>query len=493
VASHEPSTTASGRELFIDGAWVRPESGSYGVVNPATEQVIGEAPEASVAQAQEAAAAARAAFREWSRTSAAERAEILTRIADLLEKRGDELIPLVQAETGATQRVASTMQVPIAVERFRRYAREALAPNTIGLPPQVMPNTALAGGGLIGAVAVRQPVGVVACITPYNFPLVNMAGKVAPALAMGNTVVIKPAPQDPLEILAFADIAVEAGVPAGVVNIITGAGPQTGQALVESPDVDMVSFTGSTSVGQIIAEGAGRGMKRLLLELGGKGAAIVFEDADIAAAVGGIGSTWSFHSGQICTAPTRAIVHRSKYAEVVDKLAAYAQACKVGDPLAADTVVGPVISGTQRDRVEALIAAGKDAGAEVVAGGARPDMERGYYLAPTLLTAPGDDNPAAQNEFFGPVVTVLQFDDEDEAIAIANGTSFGLYDYVWTADTVRGYRVANQLRTGMVGINTAQRNHEAPFGGFKLSGVGRDGGTFGLHAYSEMQSIVWPT
>lgn len=494
MASHGPSTTASaGRELFIDGAWVQPESGSYAVINPATEQAIGEAPEASVAQAQEAAAAARTALREWSRTPAATRAEVLTRIADLLEKRGDEMIPLVQSETGATQRVASTMQVPIAVERFRRYAREALLPNTIGLPPQVMPATALADGGLINAVAVRQPVGVVACITPYNFPLVNMAGKVAPALAMGNTVVIKPAPQDPLQILAFAEIAAEAGVPAGVINVITGSGPQTGQALVESPDVDMVSFTGSTTVGQIIAEGAGRGMKRLLLELGGKGAGIVFEDADVAAAVAGIGSTWSFHSGQICTAPTRAIVHRSKYEELVDKLAAYAQVCKVGDPLAADTVVGPVISGTQRDRVEALIAAGKDAGGEVIVGGRRPEMDRGYYVAPTLLTASSDANPAAQNEFFGPVVTVLQFDDEDEAIAIANGTSFGLYDYVWTADTVRGYRVANQLRTGMVGINTAQRNHEAPFGGFKLSGVGRDGGTFGLHAYSEMQSIVWPS
>jgi acyl-CoA reductase-like NAD-dependent aldehyde dehydrogenase len=490
VASHEPST---GRELFVDGTYVRPEAGSYGVVNPATEQIIGEAPEASVAQAQEAAAAARAALRDWSRTPAAQRAEILTRIADLLEKRGDELIPLVQAETGATQRVAATMQVPIAVERFRRYAREAQAPNTIGLPPQVMPATALAEGGLIGGVAVRQPVGVVACITPYNFPLVNMAGKVAPALAMGNTVVIKPAPQDPLEILAFADIAVEAGVPAGVVNIVTGSGPQLGQTLVESPDVDMVSFTGSTSVGQIIAEGAGRGMKRLLLELGGKGAGIVFEDADVSAAVAGIGSTWSFHSGQICTAPTRAIVHRSKYDELVEKLAAYAQVCTVGDPLAADTVVGPVISGVQRDRVEALIAAGKDAGGEIVVGGARPDIERGYYVAPTLMTASSDDNPAAQHEFFGPVVTVLQFDDEDEAIAIANGTSFGLYDYVWTADASRGYRVAGQLRTGMVGVNTAQRNHEAPFGGFKLSGIGRDGGTFGLHAYSELQSIVWPS
>ena len=481
------------RELYIDGAWTRPDAGSYGVVNPATEQTVAEAPEASAAQAQEAAAAARAAFRDWSRTPAARRAEVLHRIADLLEKRGDELVPLVQAETGATMRVASTMQVPIAVERFRRYAREALLPNTVPLPPQAVEATALAAGGLIGAVAVRQPAGVVACITPYNFPLVNMAGKVAPALAMGNTVVVKPAPQDPLEILLFAEIAAEAGVPAGVVNVVTGSGPETGQALVESPDVDMISFTGSTNVGRIIAEGAGRGMKRLLLELGGKGAGIVFEDADVSAAVAGIGSTWSFHSGQICTAPTRAIVHRSKFDELVDKLSGYAQVCKVGDPMAGDTVVGPIISATQRDRVEALIKAGQEAGAEVVAGGSRPDMECGFYVAPTLLTASSDDNPAAQEEFFGPVVTVLPFDDEDEAIAIANGTSFGLYDYVWTSDTARGYRVANQLRTGNVGINTAQRNHESPFGGFKMSGVGRDGGTFGLHAYSELQSIVWPS
>jgi len=355
-----------------------------------------------------------------------------------------------------------------------------------------MGNTALAKGGLIGALAARQPVGVVACITPYNFPLTNMAGKVAPALAMGNTVVVKPAPQDPLAVLRFAEAVEEAGLPPGGFNVVTGAGADAGQALVEA-DIDMVSFTGSTPVGQRIAETAGRGMKRLLLELGGKGAAIVFDDGDLAGAVAGIGSTWSFHSGQICTAPTRVIAHRSVHDKLVEQLSAYAGYLKVGDPMAEDTVVGPVISQVQRDRVEALLDAGRQDGVEFVVGGARPDLGSGYYVAPTLLTGVKNEMRVAQEEFFGPVVVVETFDDEDEAVALANGTAFGLYDYVWTADAVRGYRVARQLRSGNVGINTVQRNHEAPFGGFKMSGVGRDGGVFGLHAYSELQSIVWPS
>ncbi len=478
--------------LLVDGEWVEPEGGHYDVVNPATEQVVGQAPEASEQQALDAAAAAQQAFKSWSRTSAEERAAILHRVVDLLAKRGDEIVPLLQAETGATMRVASTMQVPVAVDRFTRYAREAVLPSSIGLPPQVMPDTALAPGGLIGAVAIRQPVGVVACITPYNFPLVNLAGKIAPALAMGNTVVVKPAPQDPLHIFKFGELLMEAGIPPGVVNIVGGTGAAAGAALTRSPDVDMVSFTGSTPVGRIIGEACGATMKRQLLELGGKGAAIIFEDADIDAAVSGVMSTWAFHSGQICTAPTRVIVHRSKKDEVVSKLAATAGALKVGDPLADDTVVGPVITGVQRDRVEALIADGKAAGAEVVAGGTRPDGP-GFYVKPTLLTEVSADNPASQNEFFGPVVVVLTFDDEDEAIEIANGTPFGLYDYVYAGSPSRGYAVARQLRSGMVGVNTTQRNHEAPFGGFKYSGVGRDGGTFGLYAYSELQSIIWPS
>jgi len=484
---------AQGFRLLIGGERVAGDEGAYEVLDPATEEVVGEAPEASLAQVEAAAAAAADAFPAWSRTSPQERAALLDRAADLLRARIDELVPLVQAETGATMRVAKTMQVPTCVERLRRYARGALEPGAIPLPPAEMPATALAPGGIIGAVALRQPVGVVACITPYNFPIVNLAGKVGPALAMGNTVVVKPAPQDPLAVTVVAEILHEAGFPPGVVNVVTGSSAEVGAALVASPHVDMVSFTGSTPVGRAIGEVAGRDMKRLLLELGGKGAAIVLADADLPTAVATISSVWAFHSGQICTAPTRVVVHRSRYDKLVAALAAAASRMAVGDPRDPATVVGPVISAAQRGRVEALLEAGVAAGAEVVVGGERPPLERGFYVAPTLLAGCEPDNPAVQQEFFGPVVSVVPFDgDDDEAVEIANGTEYGLYDYVFSADAARALRLARRLRTGNVGINTAQRNHEAPFGGFKMSGVGRDGGSFGLHAYSELQSIVWP-
>lgn len=478
--------------MLIGGDRVGGEAGTYAVVNPATEEVVGEAPEASTAQVEEAAEAAAEAFPAWSRTSPEERGALLHRAADLLRDRMDELVPLVQAETGATLRVAQTMQVPTCVERLRRYAKGALEPTSIPLPPSEMPSTALASGGLMGAVAVRQPVGVVACITPYNFPIVNMAGKVGPALAMGNTVVVKPAPQDPLAVTVFGEVLAEAGFPPGVVNVVVGSGMEVGAALVASRHVDMVSFTGSTAVGQRIGEVCGRDMKRQLLELGGKGAGLVFDDADLKAAIGTIASVWAFHSGQICTAPTRVIAQRGIYDQVVAGLQQAASRLKVGDPLEPDTVVGPVISDVQRGRIEELVAAGVSEGGELVVGGTRPEMERGYYVAPTLIAGCKAGMRAVQEEFFGPVVVVLPFDDEDEGVALANSTDYGLYDYVFTGDTARGMRVARQLRSGNVGINTAQRNHEAPFGGFKMSGVGRDGGSFGLHAYSELQSIVWP-
>ncbi|MGQ0434311.1 MAG: aldehyde dehydrogenase family protein [Microthrixaceae bacterium] len=478
--------------MLVGGEQVDGDRGAYDIVNPATETVVGQAPEASVAQVEAAAAAAADAFGAWSRTKPEERAGLINRAADLFRDRMGELIPLVQAETGATLRVTETMQVPTCVDRLRRYARGALEPTAIPLPPGETATTALAAGGLMSAMALRQPVGVVACITPYNFPIVNMAGKVGPALAMGNTVVVKPAPQDPLAVTVFGEIFRDAGFPAGVVNVVTGAGPDVGQALVASDLVDMVSFTGSTPVGRAIGEVAGRDMKRLLLELGGKGAGIVFDDADLKTAIGTIVSAWAFHSGQICTAPTRVIAHRGVYDQVVAGLRQAAGYLKVGDPLAADTIVGPLVSAVQRDRVEALIKTGVQQGGELVAGGERPDMEHGFYVAPTLIAGCKPDNDAVQQEFFGPVVVVVPFDDEDEAVGIANSTEFGLYDYVFSGDTARAMRVAKQLRTGNVGINTAQRNHEAPFGGFKKSGVGRDGGSFGLHAYSELQSIIWP-
>ena len=254
----------------------------------------------------------------------------------------------------------------------------------------------------------------------------------------------------------------------------------------------MISFTGSTAVGQRIGEVGGGRMKRLLLELGGKGACIVYDDADLKAAIGGIASVWGFHSGQICTSPTRVIAQRGIYEQLVAGLSQAAAHMKVGDPLERDTVVGPVITGVHRDRVEGYIQSARDEGGEVVVGGTRPEFETGFYVTPTLIANCNNQMKAVREEIFGPVVVVVPFDDDEEAIAIANDSDFGLYSYVFSRDAARAWSVAKRLRSGNVGINSLQRNHEAPFGGFKQSGVGRDGGSFGLHAYSELQSIVWP-
>ncbi|GHF57919.1 aldehyde dehydrogenase [Streptomyces mashuensis] len=479
---------------WIAGAWRTPEKGHYPVVNPATEQVVGEAPESAPTDIADAVTSARAAQSGWSRTPPRERAAVLDRIADVLAERGRDLTPLLQAETGATTRVTSTLQWPTAVDRFRRYARGATEADVIPLAPRPVRASPLAPGGLIGAAAVRRPVGVVGCITSYNFPVVNLAGKVAPALAMGNAVVVKPAPQDPLCCLELGPLFREAGLPDGVFNVVTGSGAEAGQALVAHPGVDMISFTGSTAVGRQIAESAGRSMKRTLLELGGKGAAVVLGDADdeaITSAIGAVGSVWSFHSGQVCTAPTRVLVHRPLYERVVTGLQHYAQSLTLGDPVENSTIMGPLISAAQRDRVEAHVARARAEGARVVAGGTRPDLRPGFYAAPTLLADVTPGMAAAREEIFGPVVVALAFDDEDEAAEIANSTPYGLYDYVFGADTARAWAFAARLRSGNVGINTVQRHPEAPFGGFKHSGTGRDGGSFALHAYSEVQSLVW--
>ncbi|MFI9203565.1 aldehyde dehydrogenase family protein [Streptomyces sp. NPDC053048] len=481
---------------WIAGAWHAPDKGHYPVVNPATEEVVGEAPEATPAEVADAVTAARAAQSGWSRTAPRERAAVLDRIADLLTERGGDLVPLLQAETGATLRVASALQLPAAADRFRRYARGAMEPHVLPLAPWPAKASPLAPGGLIGAAAVRRPVGVVGCITSYNFPVVNLAGKVAPALAMGNTVVAKPAPQDPLCCLELGPLFREAGLPDGVFNVVTGSGAGAGEALVAHPGVDMVSFTGSTAVGRKIAETAGRSMKRTLMELGGKGAAIVLGDADVKvleSAIGAVGSVWSFHSGQVCTAPTRVLVHRSLYERVVTGLTRYAGALTIGSPVDNSVIVGPVISAAQRDRVEAQVAKARDEGARIAVGGTRPGIRPGFYVAPTLITDANPEMAVAREELFGPVVVALAFDDEDEAVRIANGTSYGLYDYVFSTDTSRAWALAARLRSGNVGINTVQRHPEAPFGGFKESGVGRDGGSFALHAYSELQSVVWPS
>ncbi|MCX4827658.1 aldehyde dehydrogenase family protein [Streptomyces sp. NBC_01016] len=482
------------QRLFIGGEWVEPEAGHYDVVDPARESVVGHAPEASRQQVYDAARAARDAFGSWSRTKPEERAAILGRAADLMQRDFVANAGLAQAESGATTGTARGMQVGVGVSRFRRYAKGALEPVEEAMTPQINEAGPMGKAGVTGALAVRQPVGVVTCITSYNNPWANPAGKVAPALAMGNTVVVKPAPQDPLSVFRMAAALEEAGVPAGVVNVVSGTEVGVGEAAVDSPDVDMVSFTGSTAVGQRIGEVCGRSMKRQLMELGGKGAAVVLDDADLDSAVAGIGTTYAFYSGQICTAPTRAIVHRSVYDEFVAKLTAYIGYMKVGDPRAKGTVVGPVISAAHRERVESYVELGRKEGATVVAGGERPaGLDEGFYVAPTLLADCTNDMRVVREEIFGPVVAVVPFDgDEDEAIALANDSDYGLIDYVWSGDVARAFRVARRLRAGGVGVNTIGRNMEAPFGGFKKSGVGRDVGSYALHAYSEWQSIVWP-
>ncbi|MVO86052.1 aldehyde dehydrogenase family protein [Streptomyces sp. p1417] len=498
-------SAAAGREpggpqrLYVDGEWVAPDGGHYEVIDPATEGVVGLAPEASRNQVWQAAAAARAAFGPWSRTSPQERAAVLDRAADVIQRDLAAHVELARAETGATTATARGMQVAVAAARLRRYARGALEPVETGLPPQVHEAGPMGGAAVLGAVAVRRPVGVVTCVTSYNNPWANPAGKIAPALALGNTVVVKPAPQDPLSVYRLAAALAEAGAPPGVVNVVSGRDTDVGAAAVDSPDVDMVSFTGSTAVGRRIGEICGRTMKRQLMELGGKGAAIVFEDADLDAAVAGIGTTFSFYSGQICTAPTRVIVQRPVYEPLLGKLARYAGRLRVGDPRERDTVVGPVISAAHRERVESYVELGRKEGARVVTGGERPPVAtgRGFYVAPALLADCAPGMRVVREEIFGPVVVVVPFDGtgeaaEDTAVALADDSEYGLLSYVWSGDVARAFRVAGRLRAGGVGVNTVGRNMEAPFGGFKQSGVGRDCGSFALGAYSEVQSLVWP-
>lgn len=478
---------AASRGLFIGGQRVLTDA-SYPVINPATESVITQAPEATAAHVQQAVAAAKAAQSLWAEESPTARATILREIGRVLESRRAELAPLIAAETGCLLSAAPTI-VDRSVARFAKFAELSTALQPIDHPIETRDTPA--GRSLSFGRTARRPVGVVAAIAPFNFPLIGAASKIAPAIAMGNTVVFKPAPQDPLEILAFASICQEAGVPDGVVNIVTGSGVDVGRALIASEDVDMVSFTGSTGAGTEIYRGGADSMRRMLLELGGKGALIVREDADLDAATEALGRVWTYYSGQWCAAPTRAIVHRKVHDELVDRLVRLGRSLQVGDPCDSTTNVGPVISQTQRQKIEGSVAAAVANGAvEALSAPPRGGRDRGYFVSPALLLGCRPDMPIVQEEIFGPVLSVLTFDTDDEAIELANGTRFGLTNYLFSADVARAWELAARLRSGTVLVNTATPRDDLPFGGVGMSGVGRDNGIFALESYSEAQGIL---
>jgi acyl-CoA reductase-like NAD-dependent aldehyde dehydrogenase len=473
--------------VLIGGEWMRAADGTYPVIDPATEETAGHAPACSTEQVGAAVRAASDAFERgpWPRMTSEERGRLLREAADRFRREMPGLVELTIAETGAVRRVAESQQVGAVPVRLARAAEIAATLADEELPARE------AGATVTGGLVVREPIGVVACITPSNFPMTNCAGKMGPALACGNTVVVKPAPADPLGVAELCRIV--AGVlPPGVLNFVCGPGADIGDALVRAPEIGMVSFTGSTAVGRHIQEAAGPRMTRLLLELGGKSANVVFADAHPERALAGAMQPWTFHAGQACIAGTRLLVEASIYDEFTARLAEAGRRLRIGDPREPGVVVGPLVTAAQRERVERFIGTGLAEGARLACGGKRPaQLPRGWYVEPTLFTGVRNDMTIAREEIFGPVIAAIPFRDEAEAIALANDSDYGLYGYVWTGDTARGLRVARGIRTGTVQLNGSPLNPDAPFGGYKRSGVGRDGGRWAFEAYTELKAIGW--
>ncbi|MEV5045967.1 aldehyde dehydrogenase family protein [Streptomyces griseoincarnatus] len=454
--------------MYIDGAW-RPAAGPdvIEVVGPADEQVIATVPEGTVEDVDAAVRAARAALPAWAATPPAERAARLAALRDQLHARGDEIAATVTAELGAPEKLSRTVHAGVPVAVAGSYAELA---STYSFEEK------------IGNSAVyHEPVGVVAAITPWNYPLHQIVAKAAPALAAGCTIVVKPAENTPLVARIFAECVHEAGVPAGVFNLVTGLGAVAGQALAEHPDVDLLSFTGSTAVGRRIGAIAAGMVKRVALELGGKSANVILPSADLARAVNvGVANVMS-NSGQTCSAWTRMLVHRDRYDEAVELAAA--AAAKYGDR------IGPLVSARQRDRVRGYIEKGVAEGARLVAGGPEAPRPQGWYVSPTVLADVTPDMTVAQEEIFGPVLCVLRYEDEDDALRIANGTVYGLAGAVWAGDEAEAVAFARRMDTGQVDINGGRFNPLAPFGGYKQSGVGRELGVHGLTEYLQTKSL----
>ncbi|WP_328919116.1 aldehyde dehydrogenase family protein [Streptomyces jietaisiensis] len=454
--------------IYVDGAW-RPAAGTdtIEVVNPADEQVLAHVPAGTAEDVDAAVRAARAALPAWAATEPAERAARLTALRDRLAARAEEIAETVTAELGAPPKLSQTVHAALPVAVAGSYAELAAAhafEERLG-----------------NSTVLHEPVGVVGAITPWNYPLHQIVAKVAPALAAGCTVVLKPAEDTPLTAQLFAEAVDEAGVPAGVFNLVTGLGPVAGQALAEHEGVDMVSFTGSTAVGRRIGATAGAAVKRVALELGGKSANVILPGADLSRAVNvGVANVMS-NSGQTCSAWTRMLVHREDYEQAVE-LAAEA-AAKYGER------IGPVVSARQRDRVRGYIEKGLAEGARLVTGGPEAPRERGYYVRPTVFADVRPDMTIAQEEIFGPVLCLLAYEDAEDALRIANGTEYGLAGAVWAAEETEAVAFARRLETGQVDINGGRFNPLAPFGGYKRSGVGRELGPHGLAEYLQTKSF----
>ncbi|WP_166133779.1 aldehyde dehydrogenase [Nocardioides ochotonae] len=470
--------------FFIDGGWAAPAtSATLEVVSPHSEQVVATVPEGSAGDIDAAVAAARRAFDEgpWPRMSPQERIAVLEVFSGLYAARMQEMAEVITAEMGSPISFSQLAQSPapwMQIEAFLGIARDFAWEET--------------RPGVLGADVVvrREPLGVVAAIPPWNVPQFTTISKVVPALLAGNTVVLKPAPETPLDAYLMAELLAEAGVPAGVVNIVA-AGREVGEHLVAHPGVDKVAFTGSTAAGRRIAAVCGERLRRVSLELGGKSAAIVLDDADLETTMAGLRFIGLMNSGQACVAQTRILAPRSRYDEVVEALAQTVDGMAVGDPGDPATEIGPMVARRQQERVEKYIALGQEEGARLVVGGngLPAGVDRGWYVRPTVFADVDNRMRIAQEEIFGPVLSVIGYDGVDEAVRIANDSDYGLAGTVWTADPEAGLGVARRVRAGTYGVNTYTMDFAAPFGGFKDSGIGREFGPEGLAEYTELKSI----
>jgi acyl-CoA reductase-like NAD-dependent aldehyde dehydrogenase len=470
--------------LWIGGQWVEPEGGkTFTTENPATEEALSEVGSASGNDVDRAVAAAKAALQgDWQKLSARERGRLLWKIADALEARIDEFALLETLDNGKPIFESRYVDIPAAIDALRYFA---------GWADKVTGETLPVSGPFVLAYTLREPIGVIAAITPWNFPIIQALWKIAPALACGNTVIHKPASYTPLTALKFAELATEAGLPPGVLNVLPGRGAEVGNALVAHPDVAKITFTGSTEVGRDIMRGAAGTIKRVTLELGGKSPNIVFADADLDAAVKGAYTGIFYGKGEVCAAGSRLFVERSVHDALLEKLVERTKKLAPGDPLDPKTRLGALVSGKQRETVLSYVESGRSEGAQVVAGGEAATVGgKGFFMQPTILDACRNDMRVAQEEIFGPVLVTIPFDDVKEAVALANDSIFGLAAGVWTRDIGKAHQVARELQAGTVWINQYNwYDSGAPFGGYKQSGFGRELGKQALEYYTESKTV----